>query len=106
MIDYKISISDYKIYLINLRSSVFKILPLYEDGNKFLDQYICDVIKEVVKFKEMSHHIPNTKEIDWYIKIILTLEVIKDEVKTEKHSQIKKKVLFITNKIQRELEAI
>ena len=106
MIDYKISISDYKIYLINLRSSVFKILPLYEDGNKFLDQYICDVIKEVVKFKEMSHHMPSAKEIDWYIKIILTLEVIKDEVKTEKHSQIKKKVLFITNKIQKELEAI
>ena len=106
MIDYKISISDYKIYLINLRSSVFKILPLYEDGNKFLDEYICDVIKEVVKFKEVSNHMPSTKEIDWYIKIILTLEVIKDEVKTEKHSQIKKKVLFITNKIQRELEAI
>lgn len=92
---------EYKKYLESLIDSVFKILPLYEDKNEFLEQYIQSVIDyDVLGGYEL---IQEYEYYEWYNSTITTLNGLKKALKSSKgelsHSQVKSEVFKITNLI-------
>ena len=92
--------NEYIDYLITLRNSIYKILPLYEEENEFLVDYIMDVIDEVEYLKMIIEELPRAS---WYVKTRTNLYSILFEVYENNHSLVRKKVLNTTNLIKREI---
>lgn len=103
MKDFKLTLEEYQEYLTDLKSSVFKVLPLYEIGNIYLASYLDDVIDEVIHVKIIIENLPNSI---WYVKSLANLESLKVKIKEDNHAIVKKKVLNTTNLIQKEIEQI
>lgn len=98
MKDYKVSINDYIDYLKILQKSIFKILPLYEENNKYLTDYIEGTIDKVIYVKEIIEPLPNGS---WYIEILSNLKKLRVLVEIEcQHKKIKKTIFESTNLIE------
>lgn len=98
MKDYKVSINDYMDYLKILQKSIFKILPLYEESNKYIADYIEDTIDKVIYVKEIIEPLSNGS---WYIEILSNLKKLRILVEVEgQHKKIRKTIFESTNLIE------
>jgi len=101
---YRVSLKDYMDYLVFLRKSIFKILPLYEENNKYLIEYIDDAIIDVMYVKDIIEELPYGA---WYVQTLDSLKVLRDEVtKENNHKKIKKRVLSTGNLVKHQLKLI
>ncbi len=103
MRDYGLNISEYLDYLLTLQDSIFKILPLYEEKNEYLIDYIEEVIDEIVYIKAIINELPHGY---WYAKTLSNLESLLQKVTEDNHAIVKKKVLNTTNLISKEIQKI
>lgn len=103
MRDYKVTTTDYRDYLIDLKGAIFKILPLYEENNEFLLEYIDDVIDEVIYVKVIISELPHSV---WYVKTLTNLVSLKVKINSDNHNAVKKKVLNTINLIQKETQLL
>lgn len=101
---YRVSIKDYTDYLVFLRKSIFKILPLYEESNKYLIEYIDDAITDVIYVKDIIEELPYGA---WYVQTLGSLRVLRDEVSKENnHKKVKKRVLSTGKLVIQQLNLI
>lgn len=93
---------DYIDYLHSLIDSVFAILPLYEEGNKYLPEYIESVYFKVSNVKEIVQHLDNGA---WYVETLAVLNGLIKECEKDNNKKFIKKTVFgtidiIENKIK------
>lgn len=97
---------EYRLYLSNLIDSVFKILPLYEDKNEFLDEYVESLLQfNLSNARELTEDF----EVSWYIETVTTLTNLKENLKNNSdltHKKVKREVFKLTNLINKELEEL
>lgn len=86
MRDYNVSLTDYMSYLKTLQKSIFKILPLYEEENVYLCDYVSSTIDKVVFVKEIIEPLPHG---DWYVDVLSNLRQLES---LSKESNVQKKV--------------
>lgn len=103
MKNYKVTLVDYQEYLTDLKSAIFKILPLYEEDNEYLIDYIDDVIDEVIYVKVIISELPHSV---WYVKTLTNLTSLKVKITSDNHTAVKKKVLNTINMIQKESQQL
>jgi len=97
-------INEYRDYLKTIQGVIFQILPLYEDRNKFLVNYVSDTYSEVEHVLDIIDIMPNGA---WYPSALSGLRILKKEVaKENNHYAVKKKVLHLTGLIQKQIESI
>ena len=96
--------NDYLSYLHSLRSSIFKILPLYEEEKvNTLPQYIKSLIFEVHNVKEI------TPEYDgaWLVSTHATLNGLVNECQIDDNKNIiKSKVFGMVKIISKKIEEL
>lgn len=103
MKNYELTFNEYIDYLLTLQDSIFKILPLYEEKNEFLIDYINETIDEVIYVKRIIEDLPRGT---WYIKTLSNLESLLQKVNENNHKVVRKKVLYTTNLIGKEIKEI
>lgn len=79
-------------YLESKVSNVFKILPLYEEGNKGLDLYVESECDELVSVQEIVEIKSSAK----YITVLATLNGLKNEVQLDNNKAKVKREVFKT----------
>lgn len=102
-----IALETYKEYLVDIQKMVFKILPLTEEGNEYIYEYVDLVILEIAG---MSSEIVDLPHGQWYARSLSLLkglyehvELLGDERDVKK---TKKVTLKITNAIDRQLKEV
>jgi len=106
-----LSEKDYREYLIGLISSIFKILPLYEEKNEHLKDYIDSLVNFELygiksEIEELPYHI-------WYQKTLGTLRGIEkqlielsDPSVPENHKRIRREILKTTGLIDKQIDQL
>lgn len=95
---------DYRNYLIDLKNRVFKILPLYEEKNDCLTEYIESVCFELYGLRTLIGDLPHGL---WYVKSLATLEQIKIETSVFGQNKMMKKEIFkILNTIDNQIDIL
>lgn len=99
-----INYKEYTDYLMTMQKSIFKILPLYEENNVYLNEYVKDLYDEIDNVLETIESMPNGA---WYFTSKSALKILINEVRLEdNHKSIKKKVLHICKLIRIQIEDI
>lgn len=99
----QITEKEYKEYLIVLISLVWKILPLYEEKNEHLVDYIDSVCTEIKGMKKIIGDLPSKV---WHDRALAILEQLKDEVLVDQHKKIKKETFKITAMIDKQIDEL
>lgn len=104
MRDYNVSLDDYTSYLMTLQKSIFKILPLYEEENAYLFDYINSTIDKVIFVKEIIEPLPHG---DWYVDVLGNLRQLESLSKlSNSHKKIRKLMFESTGLIQTQINNI
>ena len=94
--ELNISHDDYKAYLNLLIKATFKILPLYEENNPFLHEYIDSLIFEINGAKKVLVEFDGAL----FVKLLSILSQLTEEIKVEdNHKFIRKTILTTTREI-------
>ncbi|MFS0643679.1 hypothetical protein [Siminovitchia sp. 179-K 8D1 HS] len=94
----------YKTYLIHLKDMVYKILPLFEEDNPHIYEYLDSVIFEIVGLKDDISNLPHEH---WYVKVLAILRAIESHSFTsEDQKKIKKEVFRMLSAIDKQIEEI
>ncbi|MEK4025511.1 hypothetical protein [Sporosarcina sp. FSL W7-1283] len=103
---------DYREYLINLIPSIFKLLPLYEEKNEYLIDFIDSLLHfELYGATEAIGDLPKGV---WYGKTITTLEGIEKHLRQElsdpeykdNHKRFKREIFKITALIDKQIDQL
>lgn len=104
MRDYNVSLTDYMSYLKTLQKSIFKILPLYEEENVYLCDYVSSTIDKVIFVKEIIEPLPHG---DWYVDVLGNLRQLESLSKENNvHKKVKKLMFESTGLIQTQINNI
>ena len=99
-----ISERDYRNYLIQLKDRVWKILPMYEEKNETIEEYINSVSFELMGLRGIIGELPHGI---WYVKSLATLEQLKVEVLLiGKQKTVKKEIFKILNTIDKQIDIL
>lgn len=99
-----ISVQTYKDYLNNIKHMIFKILPLYEEKNEYLDEYIESISLEIYGLQDLIAELPHDQ---WYVKTLATLETLKTKITCQNNQRIVKKEVFkILNAIDKQIDQL
>lgn len=103
---------EYREYLISLIPSIYKLLPLYEEKNV----YLLDFIDSLLNFElyGASKSIGNLPKSRWYVKTICTLEGIEKQLQGEfrnpehadNHKRFKREIFKITALIDKQIDEL
>lgn len=99
----QITEKEYREYLIVLIPLVWKILPLYEEKNEHLVDYIDSVCTEVKGIKKIIGDLPSKI---WHNRALAILEQLKDEVLVDQHKKIKKETFKVTAMIDKQIDEL
>lgn len=94
---------EYRQYLMTLIPLVWKILPLYEEKNEHLVDYIDSICTEIKGLKKIIGNMPSKV---WHDRSLAILEQLKEEVLIEQHKKIKKETFKITNMIDKQISEL
>ena len=94
---------EYREYLIVLIDLVYKILPLYEEKNEYLVDYIDSACTEVKGIKKIIGDLPN---MIWHHRVLAILEQLKEEVQLDQHHKIKKETFKMINLIDKQINEL
>lgn len=100
MRNYNITNKEYIDYLVTLRNSIFKILPLYEEKSEYLSMYISDTVDKLIYLKYI---VPTLIDGYWYVETCCEIERLEHEINSIGHSELRRKVLNMTNLISSEI---
>lgn len=99
-----ISEKDYRNYLIQLKDRVWKILPMYEEKNETIEEYIDSVNFELFGLRGLIGELPHGI---WYVKSLATLEQLKVETALiGKQKKVKKEIFKILNTIDKQIDVL
>lgn len=100
----QISERDYRNYLIQLKDRVWKILPMYEEENETIADYIESVNFELYGLRGLIGDLPHGI---WYVKSLATLNQLMIET-TEKDRQkkVKKEIFKVLNTIDKQIDVL
>lgn len=99
-----ISEKDYRNYLIQLKDRVWKILPMYEEKNETIEEYIDSVNFELFGLRGLIGELPHGI---WYVKSLATLEQLKVETRLiGKQKKVKKEIFKILNTIDKQIDVL
>lgn len=90
---------EYEQYLTQLIDSIFQILPLFEEENPYLEEYIDSLLEFEIKGAVALQEVKKEK---WYPIVITTLTSIHHKIKTKeeiKHKQMRREIFKMTNLI-------
>lgn len=74
-------------HLQDIKSSIFKILPLCEEKNTHIDSYISGIIHELKGFPRTHEELFNDDSTSWYVKVMSNLYAFhEDYTVSELHS--------------------
>lgn len=96
MKDYRVSLKDYYDYLKTLQKSIFKILPLYEEDNDYLNEYVNRTLDKVIHVKEIIEPLPYG---DWYVDVLCNLKILEELSKSDNNHKKIKQVTFDSTKL-------
>lgn len=106
-----ISGKEYREYLIDLIDTVFKILPLYEEENEHLDEYMDSLLN--FELYGVNEAIQNHPHRMWYMKTIATLEGVRKNLETmsdpdlaDNHRRIRREILKTTALIDKQIDQL
>ena len=100
----QVNYKEYTDYLTTLQKSIFKILPLYEEHNAYLKDYVSDLYREIDNVLETVETMPHGA---WYFTTKSTLKILTEEViLKDNQKSVKKKVLHICKLIKLQLQDI
>lgn len=98
---------DYIYYLDNLKNRIYKILPLCEEGDPNVSQYISSVLFET---KGLFDIIPSSKTSIWHIRAVSVLSNMANNYSTSQlHNPliykkvIRREILNLLSVIDREI---
>lgn len=78
----------YVNHLQDIKSSIFKILPLCEENNKYIDNYLGSLIHELRGMPSTHEDIFNQELTSWYVKVMSNLYAFyEDYTVAELHSK-------------------
>lgn len=103
---------EYREYLIKLIPSIFKLLPLYEEKNEFLDECIDSLL--CFELYGASESLGDLPKSIWYGKTINILEGIRKQLSTDfsdpsiadNHKRFKREILKMTNLIDKQIDQL
>lgn len=99
-----ISEKDYRNYLIQLKDRVWKILPMYEEKNETIEEYIDSVNFELFGLRGLIGELPHGI---WYVKSLATLEQLKVETRLiGKQKKVKKEIFKVLNTIDKQIDVL
>jgi len=97
-----LDIRIYKKALIDYKSQIWKIIPLYEVGNEHIDGYIETISGEIFG---MGTYIVDLPHGSWYVRVLNTLKKLELEpYSPDNFKKTRKEVLKMVNLIDKELE--
>lgn len=100
----QISEKDYRNYLIQLKDRVWKILPMYEEENETITDYIESVNFELQGLRGLIGELPHGI---WYVKSLATLNQLKIETSIQgKQKKVKKEIFKILNTIDKQIDIL
>ncbi len=97
----------YAVYLEELKNRVFKILPLCEEKNNYIDKYLESLIHELKGLPKVYPCVLET-ETAWYVKVMSSLYTfhedysIKELHSNEAVARVRTQVFSMINMIDRE----
>lgn len=97
---------EYVEFLVKLKDAIFKILPLYEDENVHLIEYLDSLVHyELVGIKGLLHELPSDK---WYLKTVATLMSLQEQVSTNNttQAQVKREVFKMLHLLEKQLKEL
>lgn len=98
----ELHVQEYRDYLKVIQGSIHKILPLYEKKNQHLTEYISDLYDEVEHVLDIIDIMPNGA---WYPTTLTGLRLLlKEVVKEDNKKRVKKKVMYLTGLLQKQIE--
>lgn len=99
---------DYVHYLVDLQNSIFKILPLCEENDPNISQYIDSVLFET---KGLFGIIPSSKTSVWHLRTVSKLNNMCNNYSTEQlhdpdihGKEIRREILSMLNEIDKEIK--
>jgi len=96
--------TDYREYLIELKNRVYKILPLYEEENECLGEYIDSVCFELYGLRKLIADLPYGI---WYVKSLATLEQMKVEtLNVGAKKRVKKETFKVLKLIDNQIDVL
>ena len=99
-----LSNKDYRNYLIDLKNRVFKILPLYEEENECVTEYIDSVCFELYGLRKLIGDLPHGL---WYVKSLATLEQLKVELLSfGQNKKVKKEIFKVLKTIDNQIDVL
>ncbi len=99
-----ITLESYKNYLIDMKDMVFKILPLFEENNPYVYEYVDSVIFEIVGLKKEIITLPHKI---WYVRVLAILRAIESsEFSSDDTKKIKKEVFKMLNAIDKQIDEL
>lgn len=108
----KFSENDYKEYLHGLIPSIWKLLPLYEEKN----EYILDFIDSLLNFElyGVCEAIEDLPKNLWYTKVVATLEGIEKQLQGDfidsscikNHKKFKREVFKMVGLVNKQLKQL
>lgn len=100
----QISEKDYRNYLIQLKDRVWKILPMYEEENETIAEYIESVNFELQGLRGLIGELPHGI---WYVKSLATLNQLKVETaEKDRQKKVKKEIFKVLNTIDKQIDVL
>lgn len=100
----QITEKEYREYLIQSKDVIFKILPLYEEKNEHIKEYVESVSFELTGLRNLIEGLPYGI---WYVKTLATLEQIKVECDVfDKTKLIKKEIFKLLRIIDKQIDEL
>jgi hypothetical protein len=94
----------YRIYLIDLKDDVFKVLPLYEEKSETFIEYLDSLLFELYGLEFVIEGLPHGI---WYVKTLSILEEIFHlEMDWENHKRVKKEVFSLLRLIDKQINQL
>lgn len=94
-----------KKYLSILKNKIYKILPLIEEENEFIDKYVKTIIDELFGFLWFQKSLE--KDVN-FISLMIMMHSIYDDTYFEdyEHQDIRRKVFHCLNLIDKIIEGV
>lgn len=88
---------EYDEYLAHMIDAIFQILPLFEEENPYLEEYVDSLLEFEIKG---ATALQDMKKEKWFPIVITTLTSIHRKIKHNeeiKHKQLRREIFKLTN---------
>lgn len=99
-----ITLKSYRIYLIDLKDDVFKVLPLYEEKSETFIDYLDSLLFKLYGLEYVIDGLPHDI---WYVDTLSVLEQIFHlELSWAYHKTVKKELFGVLRLIDKQIDQL